>query len=432
MNKKIGMIGIGVLLITMLAMYVNAAVTGCMDETSTPVAYKYNDTGVIKNVTAGRVCIDATDYDVAPTVAVNCDDDWANYTDGGCLYSGFYVGYAGDGTTTCVATNWVYKEGPYYIGEGMIINETINGPRSYSGAHVTTTGEVVPAKTACYNAYIQKGPSGYCDGAGRLDTDDARANVSAGNVCMTGALNADPNATVSCSDAWANYTDGWCAYTRFYVGYVGDGTATCTATGWIVRTANVYIAQDYIINNTVNGLISSDYVTNTGETASYNACSNLYTRMGPTGYCNGGGVLDTNSSTLHVAAGKVCTVGTNLAPNASLNCGTWSNCIAGGTTANEYFVGYAASGTSCVDTSWVVAGTTQTAITGLRWRNTEHVDSCATLGYAKTYDKSDMPKILADGLGTAGAEFVDVIDLIVIALVLSFVGGLVYTYMKNK
>lgn len=306
MNKKIGMIGIGVLLITMLAMYVNAAVTGCMDETSTPVAYKYNDTGVIKNVTAGRVCIDATDYDVPP------------------------------------------------------------------------------------------------------------------------------NASVYCSDSWANYTDGACAYTRFYVGYAGDGTTTCVATGWVVRTANVYIAADYIINKTVNGLISGNYVTNTGKTATYNACANAYTRQGPDGYCDGAGALDTNDASLHVAAGKVCTVGTNLAPNASLNCGTWSNCIAGGTTANEYFVGYAASGTSCVDTSWVVAGTTQTAITGLRWRNTEHVDSCATLGYAKTYDKSDMPKILADGLGTAGAEFVDVIDLIVIALVLSVIGGLVYTYMKNK
>jgi hypothetical protein len=306
MNKKIGMIGIGVLLMTILAMYVNAAVTGCMDETSAPSAYKYNDTGVIKNVTAGNVCINATDYDV------------------------------------------------------------------------------------------------------------------------------DPTAAVYCSDSWANYTDGWCAYTRFYVGYAGDGTATCVATGWVVRTANVFIAADYIINTTVNGLISGEYVTNTGETATYNACTNAYTRQGPDGYCDGGGILDTNDASLHVAAGKVCASGANQAPNATLKCGTWSNCIEGASTANEYFVGYAASGTSCVDTSWVAAGTTQTATAGLRWRNTEHVDSCATLGYANTYDKGDMEKIVADGLGTAGAEFVNVLDLIVIAFVLSVIVGLIYAFTRHK
>lgn len=304
MNKKIGMFGVVLMLATLFAMTVDAAITGCYNESSELVSHKYNDTDVIKNVSAGNVCIDATDYDVNPTAAVKCGT-WRACVANACSSAEYYVGFKGDGTTDCVDTDWQ--------ASGVVYNAT----------------------------------------------------------------------------------------------------------------------ADYIYNATVNQTGACS-VIGTGKTATYTGCTNAYTRNGSDGYCDGAGSLDVDDASLHVAAGKVCANGANQAPNASIKCGTWSNCVAGQSTAAEYYVGYAASGTSCVDTSWVSAGTTQTATPGLRWRNTEHVDSCSTLGYAYNYGKSDLQPIVVDGLGTVGAASVSVIDLAVAALFLSFLGASIYGYMKNK
>jgi len=422
--NKMWLVLIAVMVLALSAISVNAAVTGCMDGLGAPSEYFYNDTGVILNVSAGNVCINETDYDVDPTAAVNCADNWANYTDGACEYTRYYVGYAGDGTATCVAAGWVVYTQHVFIAADYIINTTTDA--EISGDYVTNIGEVA-TYDACSNAYIRQGPDGYCDGGGVLDTDDALLNVSAGNVCIAGA-DEDPTAVVFCSDSWANYTDGECRYTRFYVGYAGDGTTTCVATGWVVRTQNVYIAEGYIINTTTDALISGDYVTNTGESATYTICQNDYTRQGTDGYCDGGGALDINDSTLHVAAGKVCANGANLAPNATLKCGTWLNCVIDATSTPQYYVGYAASGTSCIDTSWVSAGTSITLATGLTCKTTEHAVTCPTKGYAPSYGSSDFSPIIMDAFGTAGAGVVSWADLAVTLLVILFIVGAVLKY----
>lgn len=289
------------------------------------------------------------------------------------------------------------------IGVGVVVMAVL--------LYATTVSAAV---TGCINAYTYN------------DTGNA-TNVTAGNVCINATdYDVDPTAVVFCSDSWAGYVDGACNYTSYYVGYAGDGTATCVATDWQVNVASVFIAQDYIINTTTDALISGDYVTNTGETATYDTCLNDYTRQGPTGYCDGAGALDTDGATTYVSVGNVCYVGTDANPNATTYCGIWSDCVAEATTADEYYVGYAAGGTGvCVASGWVATGTTFTTETGQTILTTESVDTCSVYGYAYTYVKSDLKVIIEDGLGTAGAEAVSWFDILVLLLVLVFAAGLV-------
>jgi len=181
-----------------------------------------------QNVSAGNVCIDLTNYDVDPTAGVNCDE-WYDYVDGSCSIDTYYVGYAGDGSTDCVATGWVTTGVPAFVAQGYIVNDTIASEPN--PAYETNTGEVVPAKDACINGYTLSGPTGYCEGDGTLDTNGALANVSDGNVCIAG-VDSDPDVTNKCAD-WLDCTAGSCTADVVYVGYLGDGTATCSNTGYV-------------------------------------------------------------------------------------------------------------------------------------------------------------------------------------------------------
>jgi hypothetical protein len=249
-------------------------------------------------------------------------------------------------------------------------------------------------------------------------------NVSIGNVCVDSTdYDVDPTAGVNCG-TWSDCVADACSADEYYVGYLGDGTETCDATGWVSAGTTYDVADNYIIDTTE--AVDTCSVTNTGKTATYDACTNLYTRQGPDGYCDGAGALDTNDASLHVADGKVCVAGANTAPNATVKCGTWYDCVADATDYDHYYVGYAASGTLCSDTSWVSSGTTTTLATGLRVKYTEHTDTvCSTAGYNPAYNKADFEPIVTDGLGTAGASVVSWVDLLVLLGVLVLIGGLV-------
>lgn len=56
--------------------------------------------------------------------------------------------------------------------------------------------------------------------------------------------------------------------------------------------------------------------------------------------------------------------------------------------------------------------------------------SSSCTSYQATYEKADLKNIVADGLGTAGAEFVDMIDMIIIVIVISFVVGIFLSGFK--
>jgi hypothetical protein len=83
---------------TFAAFSVSAAVTGCVN------AYQYNDTGNVTNVTVGNVCVNATSYDVNPTVAVHCGSPLYNCVADAQSATQYYLGYLGTGT--CTATDW--------------------------------------------------------------------------------------------------------------------------------------------------------------------------------------------------------------------------------------------------------------------------------------------------------------------------------------
>jgi len=421
--NKMWLVLVAAMVLVLSAVSVSAAVTECVDASGNPQAGPgaypmYNDTGVVTNVTAGNVCVDATSYNIDPNATYNCGNT-SVMIDNACTYTTYYTGFLGDGTVACTNAGWVAGT-TYTLGEGYIVNTTINASWATRGNYIVDTGEVA-TYDACSNAYTRQGPDGYCDGGGALDTNDALLNVSAGNVCIAGA-DTQPTAGVNC-DEYGAFVDGACKYSGYYAGYTGDGAATCVITDWVF-SVNYTLAMDTIINTTINAPIGPGYVIATGEAATYNACLNAYTRQGPDGYCDGAGALDTNDATLHVTAGKVCLAGVNTAPNATLKCGTWYNCVLDASSAPTYYVGYAGSGTSCDDTSWVASGSTVSF--GLqRILVNAHAAVCNLGGYSgNNYVKSDFKPIVLDMMGTAGASFVENAELVVIAIVLLFAAGI--------
>jgi len=425
---------LGVLMVTLMAisaMTVSAAVTSCINAAGAAVVDDtggwpaYNDTGVVTNVGVGKVCINAVDYNVSANSSGFCSDAWAAYVDGACTYASYYVGYSGDGSATCVATGWTVHDPVVQITQGYIINTTVNA--LISANYITNTGEAVPAKNACLNAYTRMGPNGYCSGGTTLDTNSSLANVTAGNVCIAGA-DTNPTVAVKCA-TWYGCIAGACSVQDYYVGYAGTGAATCVATDWVSSGTPGNVAQGTVISITANA--SSCTASSTASLA-YSTCSNLYTRAGTDGLCNGAGSLNLN--TTHVAAGKVCIAGANAVPTPTNKCGTWSNCVAEATSYPTYSVGYTATGTACSATAWNATGSTVSLPSGRRILVTEVVESCHLGGYAgNSYTKSDFKNIVVDGMGTGGAEFVNQAELIVIALFLLFAAGIVVAVkMKFK
>ena len=73
------------------------------------------------NVTIGNVCINGTDTN--PTTSINCDI-WSD-----CIYHSitaneYYIGYLGDGTSTCNDTDWQTTGTTWNTSLGYRINET--------------------------------------------------------------------------------------------------------------------------------------------------------------------------------------------------------------------------------------------------------------------------------------------------------------------
>ena len=248
MKEKIWLVLVAMMVLALSAISVNAAVTGCMDELGAPSPYLYNDTGTITNVTAGNVCINETDYDVAPTADVNCAE-WYDCVVDACSADEYYVGYAGDGTSTCDNSNWTVTGGSYLVADGYIITATTESLT----CSVNNTGKTA-TYDACLNDYTRQGPDGYCDGAGALDTDGATLHVTAGDVCVAGA-NANPNATINCA-VWLECVEDATSADTYYVGYASSGT-DCVATGWVATTSTVTLADGLSYKETTNAVSCS-------------------------------------------------------------------------------------------------------------------------------------------------------------------------------
>ncbi len=146
-------------------------------------------------------------------------------------------------------------------------------------------------------------------------------------------------------------------------------------TGW-VDASNTYDVPDNYIISATNTQDTCD-TTDSGESPSYDACSNNWTRQGPDGYCDGSGSLDTDDALTNVSAGNICFDGSDAQPNATRQCGTWGDCVDGNTSADEYWVGYAGDGSEdCVDDNWQASSTYWNATAGYEINVTEHADDC--------------------------------------------------------
>ena len=112
--------------------------------------------------------------------------------------------------------------------------------------------------------------------------------------------------------------------------------------------------------------------------ASYDACTNAYTRQGPDGACDGSGACDTDDALLNVSAGNVCIDGADSNPTTDVKCGIWGDCIINYTYASEYWVGYTGDGAeTCVDTDWQASSTFWNCTAGYEIDTTEHADNCS-------------------------------------------------------
>ena len=162
---------------------------------------------------------------------------------------------------------------------------------------------------------------------------------------------------------------------------------------------------------------------------SYTSCLNAYTRQGSNGYCDGAGSCDTSSSLLNVSPGNVCINGNDTNPTSSVYCSIWKDCIAGLTSAEEYYVGYAGNGTStCVDTDWVNKGTIWETPEDYEILITEHAENCTITSTTPfTYEEEDLTKTIFDKI----VEFILGIKAIALIIGLVGAGSVTYIIVKN-
>lgn len=111
-------------------------------------------------------------------------------------------------------------------------------------------GECSQVYDSCTNDYIRLGDSGNCDGAGACGNNDAELNVSDGNVCYNGN-DDDPNATTYCG-IWSDCVENATTALEYYIGYLGDGTATCSDTDWKATGTQWNATLYFVINATIH------------------------------------------------------------------------------------------------------------------------------------------------------------------------------------
>ena len=211
-------------------------------------------------------------------------------------------------------------------------------------------------ETTCPQGYIYGNTTGLCGGSGSCDSTVIGYNVSEGNVCDgSGSFDVSPGETTSCSDSWKQCDSvNDCTYDTHYVGYVGDGTSTCTGTGSVENVANNNNAEGV---NCIGTTLSSTGEFGGTQCNTDNVCGGNSWEYYGGKVCDGFGACDMQDDIQNVTEGNICVDATNYDsnPNSTHNCAVWDNCIIGNQTAEMYYVGYNSTG-SCVDTDWNITG----------------------------------------------------------------------------
>ena len=261
---------------------------------------------------------------------------------------------------------------------------------------------IVSVQAAVTNCTNSSGGNVTTNGAYFAYWDDVASeikNVSTGNVCINKTLyNVAPTSLYFCGNVSVMVNQA-CTYDFFYTGFVGNFTANCSNLN--ATNGGPYTLGDgTVINTTINVTVYADrgnYI-DLVSTPNYTSCTNGYTRNGPDGLCNGGGVL--RNVTTVVAAGKVCVNGTNATANVTYNCAIWNYCIAGNTSYPSLYTGYDGIGSGCTATGWVVTGTTTTLASGVTILSyTNQTAACPTYNSALTSGCNNLKSLIFAAFG---------------------------------
>jgi len=267
--------------------------------------------GVDTHVTTGDVCIESASGSQNPDgdsdcgynsiESCSCETQLDCVTDA-CYADQYYTGYD---SGACTDTGWVDQGTNWNTDANYIISVTNHA----TVCTKTNTGKS-PSYDDCDNQYTRRGPDGYCDGAGALDTNDASTPVQSGYVCKDG-LNTTVSVDTNCGSGdaedcycaiWYQCVTGACTKPEYYTGF--DAGVTCIDTNWQSKGTSINVAQNATIaitehaisctENTNNycGLVQCDEDANIpyyyGWDETY-TCNYMNDTMG---YCDGSGNCD--------------------------------------------------------------------------------------------------------------------------------------------
>lgn len=344
-----------------------------------------------------------------------------------------------------------------YTETGLVLGKNITF-KSYNGS-VSTILNLSVAAQVCLK--LQAGAAGsvigasdagftiQCTGAGRnIELENSPNYVTIQyNVIDTSGL-----PTMGISVGAAGSTGLTITYNTFQGGEDGDGyifaedsedfTATWNTMSFAAQQASGYAIEvvkaggDSDINyntitNSANGIFVLD---GTGDTDDLRMAYNTVTDCVNgvrfySGYAVGGTIAPGASDVIieyNTISGSA--IGIRIPAGADIDASNIvirRNNLAGNTLALENLD----AETVIAENNWWGDDSPADDVSG----NVDYAPFCASSScssYQATYEQTDMKDIVADGLGTAGAAFVDLIDIMVIVIVMSFIIGVFVSGFK--
>jgi len=210
------------------------------------------------SVSPGKVCINSTRHNVAPTADVNCGI-WLKCISGNKLASKFYVGYNDDGT--CNDTGWKSTGTSWAVDPGYVISQTEHSPAcsvtpicydkdgdgftTCNGDCNDTNKKIHPGALDICGDSIDQDCSGSDAVCTCMDNDlDGYygynpASCPTGTDCNDDDLKINPGAAEICSDFIDNNCNGRTDERSCIVATCGDGYCAGSALGETCNTCRV-------------------------------------------------------------------------------------------------------------------------------------------------------------------------------------------------
>jgi hypothetical protein len=416
------------------------------------------------NVTSGNVCINATNYDVNPTNAVNCAI-WNNCIADYISANQFFTGYSGNGSATCSITDWQSTGSNYTAPYGYKINATSQGLNcSINPVHQISLSQPWASK---YGAGADGDWNTFATGSGVLPAYFNFTFANINNVSYAEVIFSENNVAIACPPSGSDFMKCQGLTSTYYTvaTSVTGQPRTAYSTGALNSDCidfqkeygffsfqfaptnqcfylyEVSMNVTYTIltpecsNNTdcglcqyCNGVICKNQTSIQdlkNECSNTTSCANPYTYGLLNGFCNGAGSCSA-SNPQNVTSGNVCINETlyDTNPTNAVNCAIWYDCVSNYTTANEYLTGYTGDNTpTCTAFDWIPTGGSLTAPNGSYINLTSQGTTCNinTIPLVETfgYNQNDLAPSLIDAITGIFVGFTK------IALIIGILGGLV-------